>query len=94
MLRKSRQYPKIRHRCIRKFLEDSAKEEKTVDIFRKRVYNNIVEVRFSGIYYKKQVSPSGMAAASQAVPGEFDSRHLLQKQRAPYKGAFVFWILK
>ena len=26
-----------------------------------------------------QVSPSGMAAASQAVPGEFDSRHLLQK---------------
>ena len=25
-----------------------------------------------------QVSPSGMAAASQAVPGEFDSRHLLQ----------------
>ena len=24
-----------------------------------------------------QVSPSGMAAASQAVPGEFDSRHLL-----------------
>ncbi len=27
-----------------------------------------------------QVSPSGMAAASQAVPGEFDSRHLLQKK--------------
>ena len=28
-----------------------------------------------------QVSPSGMAAASQAVPGEFDSRHLLQKNK-------------
>lgn len=28
-----------------------------------------------------QVSPSGMAAASQAVPGEFDSRHLLQKRK-------------
>ena len=27
---------------------------------------------------QKQVSPSGMATASQAVPGEFDSRHLLQ----------------
>ena len=25
-----------------------------------------------------QVSPSGMAAASQAASGEFDSRHLLQ----------------
>ena len=25
-----------------------------------------------------QVSPSGMAAASQAVPGRFDSGHLLQ----------------
>ena len=37
-----------------------------------------------------QVSPSGMAAASQAASGEFDSRHLLQKQRAPLVGAFVF----
>ena len=33
----------------------------------------------------KQVSPSGMAAASQAVPGEFDSRHLLQKQKHPQR---------
>ena len=34
---------------------------------------------FSSSYkYTMQVSPSGMAAASQAVPGEFDSRHLLQ----------------
>ena len=30
-----------------------------------------------------QVSPSGMAAASQAVPGEFDSRHLLQNKEHP-----------
>ena len=30
-----------------------------------------------------QVSPSGMAAASQAVPGEFDSRHLLQLSTLP-----------
>ena len=41
-----------------------------------------------------QVSPSGMAAASQAVPGEFDSRHLLQKQRAPFVGALYFWKIK
>ena len=39
----------------------------------------------------KQVSPSGMAAASQAVPGEFDSRHLLQKEKRPNGGVFSFW---
>ena len=38
-----------------------------------------------------QVSPSGMAAASQAVPGEFDSRHLLQKDKRP-NGAFFFLV--
>ena len=37
-----------------------------------------------------QVSPSGMAAASQAVPGEFDSRHLLQKEKRTHGGAFFF----
>ena len=38
-----------------------------------------------------QVSPSGMAAASQAVPGEFDSRHLLQKDKRPFLwGVFLF----
>ena len=37
-----------------------------------------------------QVSPSGMAAASQAVPGEFDSRHLLQKDKRPLWGVFLF----
>ncbi len=37
-----------------------------------------------------QVSPSGMAAASQAVPGEFDSRHLLQKEKTHPNGAFFF----
>ena len=37
-----------------------------------------------------QVSPSGMAAASQAVPGEFDSRHLLQKEKCTLGGAFLF----
>ena len=36
-----------------------------------------------------QVSPSGMAAASQAASGEFDSRHLLQKEKRP-NGAFFF----
>ena len=30
-----------------------------------------------------QVSPSGMAAASQAASGEFDSRHLLQSKKHP-----------
>ena len=38
-----------------------------------------------------QVSPSGMAAASQAVPGEFDSRHLLQKEKHPVR---VFFFLE
>ena len=39
---------------------------------------------FSSSYkYTMQVSPSGMAAASQAVPGEFDSRHLLQNKEHP-----------
>ena len=47
-----------------------------------------------------QVSPSGMAAASQAVPGEFDSRHLLQVSiiRTIYKsrvnGSDYLFILK
>ena len=37
-----------------------------------------------------QVSPSGMAAASQAVPGEFDSRHLLHNQKKhPRRVLFV-----
>ena len=43
--------------------------EKTVDILSKNGYNENTK--------QTQVSPSGMAAASQAVPGEFDSRHLL-----------------
>ena len=39
-----------------------------------------------------QVSPSGMAAASQAVPGEFDSRHLLQNKRMRLLGCILlFW---
>ncbi len=38
-----------------------------------------------------QVSPSGMAAASQAVPGEFDSRHLLQKTTSFDKKLVVFY---
>ena len=41
-----------------------------------------------------QVSPSGMAAASQAVPGEFDSRHLLQKEKRPHGGVFLFGRLR
>ena len=46
---------------------------------------------FSSSYkYTMQVSPSGMAAASQAVPGEFDSRHLLQKEKRTQSGAFFF----
>ena len=36
-----------------------------------------------------QVSPSGMAAASQAAPGEFDSRHLLQKREALHNGVLL-----
>ena len=38
-----------------------------------------------------QVSPSGMAAASQAVPGEFDSRHLLQKDKRTFAVRLSFW---
>ena len=49
-----------------------------------------------------QVSPSGMAAASQAVPGEFDSRHLLQvsiirtiyKSRVNGSDLLFIWINK
>ena len=41
-----------------------------------------------------QVSPSGMAAASQAVPGEFDSRHLLQKEKRTQAVRFSFWKIK
>ena len=41
-----------------------------------------------------QVSPSGMAAASQAVPGEFDSRHLLQKEKRTQAVRFSFWKMK
>ena len=36
------------------------------------------------------MSPSGMASASQADSGEFDSRHLLQKRRLPCEGV-LFW---
>ena len=38
-----------------------------------------------------QASPSGMAAASQAVPGEFDSRRLLQNKDAPNVVRLLFW---
>ena len=51
-----------------KVKNDRKKDKKAVDICGKSVYN----------IGTMQVSPSGMAAASQAVPGEFDSRHLLQ----------------
>ena len=38
-----------------------------------------------------QVSPSGMASASQADSGEFDSRHLLQKEKRTVLVRFSFW---
>ena len=41
--------------------------------------------------FQMQASPSGMAAASQAVPGEFDSRRLLQNKNAPIVVRFLFW---
>ena len=40
--------------------------------------------------FKMQASPSGMAAASQAVPGEFDSRRLLQKDKRTHAVRFSF----
>ncbi len=39
-----------------------------------------------------QASPSGMAAASQAASGEFDSRRLLQTKTAPKRGCFCLEI--
>ena len=39
-----------------------------------------------------QVSPSGMAAASQAASGEFDSRHLLQLKKHPIFFSGVFYL--
>ena len=41
--------------------------------------------------YTMQVSPSGMAAASQAASGEFDSRRLLQKEKRTQAVRFSFW---
>ena len=74
---------------------------KTVDIYIKRIYNKCVELSARlNLTQKMQVSPSGMAAASQAVPGEFDSRHLLQVSiiRTIYKsrvnGSDYLFILK
>ena len=70
------------------------KEEKTVDIFSKKGYNNTVKRKTATVFFldkKMQVSPSGMAAASQAVPGEFDSRHLLQKDKRTFAVRFSFW---
>ena len=64
------------------------KIEKSVDIFKKMVYNEYTKIE------KVQVSPSGMAAASQAVPGEFDSRHLLQKKKRTQTVRFSFWKIK
>ena len=40
-----------------------------------------------------QVSPSGMASASQADSGEFDSRHLLHKSTSFDKGLVDFTYL-
>ena len=39
-----------------------------------------------------RVSPSGMATASQAVPGEFDSRHPLQKSTNFDRGLSILLI--
>ena len=39
-----------------------------------------------------QVSPSGMAAASQAASGEFDSRHLLQLKKHPIFFRVFFYL--
>ena len=51
----------------------------------------IIKKPFGKRTAKTQVSPSGMAAASQAVPGEFDSRHLLQnKSRTSCASYFYF----
>ncbi len=44
-----------------------------------------------GLQINKQVSPSGMAAASQAVPGEFDSRHLLQNKSRTHKASYFYF---
>ena len=41
-----------------------------------------------------QVSPSGMAAASQAASGEFDSRHLLQKIPIEWRSGFFIYSLR
>ena len=66
-----------------------ANREKTVDKERKNGYNKRAAWETSGIM---QVSPSGMAAASQAVPGEFDSRHLLQKSTNFARGLSILSI--
>ena len=60
-------------------IKNFEKRTKSVDNEGKNGYNKSVKWKNRLTLKKLQVSPSGMAAASQAVPGEFDSRHLLQK---------------
>ena len=74
-------------------MEKLKKPDKTIDISIKRIYNR--ERREGKILSARnmQVSPSGMAAASQAVPGEFDSRHLLHKSTSFDKGLVDFTYL-
>ena len=59
-------------------IKNFKKRTKSVDNASKNGYNKSVKWKNRLTLKKLQVSPSGMAAASQAVPGEFDSRHLLQ----------------
>ena len=65
---------------------------KIIDNYTEKGYNKRVSkaTELAAHIEKMQVSPSGMAAASQAVPGEFDSRHLLQKEKRTQSGAFFF----
>ncbi len=71
-------------------IKNFEKRAKSVDNESKNGYNKSVKWENRLTLKKLQVSPSGMAAASQAVPGEFDSRHLLQKEKRTQSGAFLF----
>ena len=72
----------FKENCVFKTYKIKRSDKKKTEIVAKTV-DNYTENLYNKDTIKTQVSPSGMAAASQAVPGEFDSRHLLQPSTLP-----------
>ena len=56
-----------------------------------KVLTRRAKIAIIALQMNMQASPSGMAAASQAASGEFDSRRLLQNKNVPRGRFFVAW---